>query len=199
MKRKKWLWEKSNRIWENCLTIKYFRASFLSERTQQCETERSGFSCEEILYVFFPSVIVSIPSVFIRKQSHWYPRELYNTSFVCLLLNVKSHYHVLSQSSPPLFSKDLKESWPYHRVNNALWAAHLLSVRKRHNLSFCLDLLATTAQHNLWGSHFSGTTSFCIQKRERQRKRWGKLHLKHQTPPKCNHILIQIKRLQSNA
>lgn len=130
MKRKKRLREKSNRIWENCLTIKYFRASFLSKRTQQCETERSGFSCEEILW-FFPPLLFQFSQSLLESNPTDIRGKLYNNSFVCLLLNVRSHYHVLSQSSLPLFSKDLKESWPYHRVNNALWAAYLLSVRKK--------------------------------------------------------------------
>lgn len=67
---------------------------------QQREMERSVFSCKEILYGLFP-LLFQFSQSLLESNPTDIREKLYNNSFACLLLNVKSNYHVLSQSSLP--------------------------------------------------------------------------------------------------
>lgn len=147
----------------------------------------SDFSCKEILYGLFP-LLFQFSQSSLESSPIDICGKLYNNSFLCLLLNVKSNYPVPSQSILPLFRRDLKKSWPYHRMNYVLCTAYLLSVRKKGIICpFAQGLLAYIAQHKLSGNNFICTAPFWLQKRERERKGWGKIHLIY------NYSLVQAQ------
>lgn len=114
-----------------CISIKYISDSFLAKRTEQGKMGSSDFSCKEILYCLF-LLLFQFSQSSLEGSPNDICEKLYNNnSFICLPLNVKCNYPVPSQSILPLFKQDLKNPRLYHRMNDGLLTAYLLSVQKK--------------------------------------------------------------------